>query len=167
MIIVLLYSLLPDYYRRDLTTWKHFWRLSGSSQWGAANWDWWFMERVCVRVFVCYTKMKLSIGLCRDLAAFLCYWRHNQVRPGGLWLSWPRNTQHCSMGRKLLGGWGWNWWHGVWQRLIIWVRYKCLSCKAVMLLSLSGKIYSRLLGPRGQRMHMREVYLGGKMDFFF
>lgn len=62
--------------------------------------------RECARVFVCYTKTKLSIGLCRDLAAFLCYWRHNQVRPGGLWLSWPRNTQHCSMGRKLLGGWG-------------------------------------------------------------
>lgn len=35
-----------------------------------------------------------------------------------------------------------------------------------MLLSLSGKIYSRLQGPRGQRMHMREVYLGEKNGLF-
>lgn len=35
-----------------------------------------------------------------------------------------------------------------------------------MLLSLSGKIYSRLQGPRGQRMHMREVYLGKKNGLF-
>lgn len=35
-----------------------------------------------------------------------------------------------------------------------------------MLLSLSGKIYSRSQGPRGQRMHMWEVYLGKKKFTF-
>lgn len=57
-------------------------------------------------VFVCYTKAMLSIGWWWDQAASPCYRRHNQVGPGGLWLSWPRNTQGCSMGRKLLGGLG-------------------------------------------------------------
>lgn len=37
MIIVLLYSLLPDYYCRDFTARKHFGELSGSAQWGALN----------------------------------------------------------------------------------------------------------------------------------
>lgn len=35
-----------------------------------------------------------------------------------------------------------------------------------MLLGLSGKIYSRLQGPRGHRMHMREVYLEEKKGLF-
>lgn len=42
----------------DLTTWKHFFKLSGSAQWGALHWDWCF---VCLCVFV--WKAMLSIGL--------------------------------------------------------------------------------------------------------
>lgn len=57
---------------------------------------------VCLCVFVCYTKAVLSIeGWWWDQAASPCYRRHNQVGPGGFWLSWPHNTQRCSMGRKL------------------------------------------------------------------
>lgn len=58
----------------------------------------------------------------------------------------PLNTQAGSMGKTLWRGW----WHGVWQRVIIYLWYNYLSSKDWMSLGSSVGIYSRLwVGVRG------------------
>lgn len=104
MIIVLLYSLLPGLLLQGLDNLKTFLEAVRKCTVGCTA------LRLVVCAYVCVyfsftRKARLSIGWQWDQAASPCYRRHNQVGPGGLWLSWPRNTRGCSMGRKLLGGW--------------------------------------------------------------
>lgn len=53
-----------------------------------------------MHVYLCATQ---SSGCWWDRAAPPCHKSHNQAGPGGLVLSWLRNTEGGSMGRKLLG----------------------------------------------------------------
>lgn len=128
-----------------------------------------WIEIVGLRASACRTKAVLSIiGWWWDQAAF--FMSHTAQSgatggsPGGLPLSWPSNTQGCSMGRKLLG---------VWDQTDDMVcdrdsSFECdLSFKAVLLLSLSVKIYSRLQCLRGQRLQTSGRFAWKNNAFFF
>lgn len=115
----------------------------------------WLLGVLCVCVWVCRTKKekkKVSLQILEDDGGgtrllLRVPGRHNQVGPGGLGLPRPSNTQPLLNGTEVIEGLEWGWWHGVWQRIIIWVWYKYLSCKPVMRLGVSAKDSSPLNPP--------------------